>query len=107
MVGTAAVVMSTVRNRIRDYAIRRALGASPMQMIRAVAGHVMVASVVGVAAGVTIAGFALQHVPTIDETLLDARTISTAFVVVAASLAIGLSVPVAAALRINAARLLK
>jgi hypothetical protein len=108
VLGTAAVVMSTVRNRIRDYAIRRALGASTMQMIRAVTGHVMVASVIGVAAGVAIASVALeQYFIVLDGTLLNARTISTAFVAVVASLAIGLSVPVASALRINPARLLK
>jgi hypothetical protein len=108
VLGTAAVVMSTVRNRIRDYAIRRALGASTMQMIRAVTGHVLVASIIGVAAGVAVAGFALeQYFIILDGTLLNARTISTAFVVVLASLAIGLSVPVVSALRINPARLLK
>jgi putative ABC transport system permease protein len=108
VLGTAAVVMSAVRNQIRDYAIRRALGASTPQMIRAVIDHVMLPSALGMAVGLGVAGVALERYFTVfDASLFTAQNVAVAFTAVAGSLIIGLSFPVFLALRAEPVRLLR
>jgi hypothetical protein len=106
--GTIAVVMSAVNGRLRDYAIRRALGASASHIVRTVIGHVVLASSIGIALGLASTVYVVkEYFGFLDMTLLNFGNVAIACFAVAGSLALGLVLPTVVVLRVDPVKAIK
>jgi len=109
MVGVFGIVGCAVQQRLRDFAVRRALGASPGDVLRLVVGGVAPVFAAGLAIGLVVAaalgrmlGAVLVDVDPLDPVTFTAT--GGVLVVVGLLAIVG---PTRRALRIDPARLLR
>jgi putative ABC transport system permease protein len=109
MVGIFGVVGYAVQQRVRDFAVRRALGATAGDVVRLVVRGVVPVLAGGLAAGLVAAAALGRMVSTVlvDVDPLDPLTFAAAGVVLIVVAVLAIASPVRRALRIDPARLLR